>query len=277
MHLFVNLIQNIDQFPGSHDGVVSIEDIPVCFLCSSVPGSGIFEQLNDPAKPFMAAGCQEPVLSRADGIREGFRGAGYRGHLYETCFDVRYLETAIRLGERELELFEDTAEAGFYSTAAGDRNLVMRLKDDYDGAEPSGNSMAVLGLLRLAEHTNRDDFRAAADRALRSFGAKLAQAPVTAPQMLVAAMYAESEPKQIVVAGEMEAGARELLRAVWSRFLPAKTLALADGKSAKRLASLAPAVAERVPVDGKAAAYVCENYACHLPVTDKQDLIKLLQ
>ena len=87
--------------------------------------------------------------------------------LYEAQFDLRYLELAVRLTEKQMELFEDTEAGGFFSTAADDHRLVLRMKDDYDGAEPSGNSVAVLNLLRLAQMTDRDGFRESADRTLR--------------------------------------------------------------------------------------------------------------
>ncbi len=86
--------------------------------------------------------------------------------LYETGFELRDLELAIRLAEKTVELFEDAEHGAFFSTTAGDPTLVMRIKEDYDGAEPSGNSIAVLNLLRLAEITGRADFRLSAERAL---------------------------------------------------------------------------------------------------------------
>ena len=89
--------------------------------------------------------------------------------LYETGFDWRDLELAIGLTEKMLELFEDRENGAFYSTAAGDPTLVMRIKEDYDGAEPSGNSVAVLNLLRLAAMTDRADFRASADACAGGF------------------------------------------------------------------------------------------------------------
>ncbi len=75
--------------------------------------------------------------------------------LYETEFDIRYLQTAVKLATKQSELFEDKEHGGFFSTAAGDASLLMRMKDDYDGAEPSGNSVAALNLLRLAQMTDR--------------------------------------------------------------------------------------------------------------------------
>ncbi len=93
--------------------------------------------------------------------------------LYETAFDPAYVETAIRLTEEQRRLFEDRADGGFYASAAGDASLALRLKDSDDGAEPSGNSVAALNLLRLAQFTAREDFRECAARIFRAFAGTL--------------------------------------------------------------------------------------------------------
>ncbi len=93
--------------------------------------------------------------------------------LYEADFNPERIGMAIRLAVKMRELFEDPAAGGFFSTAAGDHNLVLRMKDDYDGAEPSGNAVALLDLLRLEHITDRPDFREAAERTLRALGPKI--------------------------------------------------------------------------------------------------------
>src|SRR3984957_6366935 len=95
--------------------------------------------------------------------------------LYEADFNSGHIEIAIQLTAKMRGLFEDTAEGAFFSTAAGDSSLVLRMKDDYDGAEPSGNAVALLDLLRLAHFTDCEDYREAAERTLGALGAKIAQ------------------------------------------------------------------------------------------------------
>jgi uncharacterized protein YyaL (SSP411 family) len=197
--------------------------------------------------------------------------------LYETRFETDHLELAVRILGRMCELFEDRERGGFYSTAEGDSNLILRMKDDYDGAEPSGNSIAALALLRAARMTGRDDLRERAAHALEAFSGRMRSIPAAVPQMLVAGMYSAAAPRQIVIAGgknESEA----LLEAVRKRFLPDATVLLAatDGDR-ETLARYAPAYAGMKPVDGHAAAYVCENFACRLPVTTVEKLDELLQ
>jgi uncharacterized protein YyaL (SSP411 family) len=196
--------------------------------------------------------------------------------LYEADFHLPYLLSAIRLTEKQIDLFEDKAGGGFYSTAAGDSSLVMRIKDDYDGAEPSGNSVAACNLLRLAQVTDRKDFRAAADRLLRAFAQRLRDHPVTAPQMLAAYEFSLAKPKQVVLVGN--AGLPALLRELNARFLPHKIVLLVDGEPLRKaLSSYLPVIETMTEKDGKATAYVCENYTCQLPTTDPQKFAELLQ
>ena len=199
--------------------------------------------------------------------------------LYETQFDPRHLELAAHLTEKQSELFEDREGGGFYSSAAGDASLVIRVKEDYDGAEPSGNSVAMLNLLRLAQMTNRDDFRQSADRALAAFGGKLAAAPVALPQMLAACEFLFGEPRQIILVGDRDAAdTRDLLRTLNSKFVPNRVVLLVDSADTRRaLAGRIPAIEEMRKLDGHASAYVCRNYTCQLPVSEAARLAELLQ
>jgi uncharacterized protein YyaL (SSP411 family) len=179
--------------------------------------------------------------------------------LYETSLDSRHLQLAVQLANKMIELFEDPDSGGFFSTSGGDRSLVMRIKDDYDGAEPSGNSIAALDLLRLASLTGNNAFRAAADRTLAAFARKMSDQPAGLPQMLVAWQWAAGKPMQVILAGE-PAAARDFADAVNRRFLPNRTIALAPDAG-----SCASAM---TPIDGRTTAYLCENYACRLPIND---------
>jgi len=198
--------------------------------------------------------------------------------LYEVSFEWRDFELAVRLAEKQSELFEDSEYGAFFSTAAGDPSLVIRMKDDYDGAEPSGNSIAVLNLLRLAQMTDRADFRASAERALAAFASRMVAAPVGVPQMLVAYAFSLAKPKQIILVGERDApDTRAMLAAMHARFLPAGIALLVDAQSRAPLARYIPAVAAMSAQEGRATAYVCENYACQLPTTELAAFEQLLQ
>jgi hypothetical protein len=186
--------------------------------------------------------------------------------LYETSFDVADFKFAAALAERAIELFEDRENGGFFSTEEGGAYLVLRLKDDYDGAEPSGNSGMALALLRLARMTDRGDFRQAAERTLAAFASRLKTQGAGLPQMLVANAFAMARPQEIVLAGSKTDGDMPaMLAAIRRRFLPNTVILMAQetGRSM-------PAI------ENRATAYVCENYACKLPVTSFEDLEKQL-
>jgi hypothetical protein len=187
--------------------------------------------------------------------------------LYETEFQKRDLEMAIQLTAKLVELFSDAENGGFFATATGDANLVMRMKDDYDGAEPSGNSIALLNLLRIAHMTGDAKFEKAADDALNGMASRISQQPVAVPQMLVALEYARAAKRQVILAGDADE-LRAFLREIRSRFLPHTAVLLADA---------APESAAYGKLDGQATAYVCENFTCQLPTTDLAKLGELLQ
>ncbi len=182
--------------------------------------------------------------------------------LYEMSFDPRCLDRARSLADAMLERFEDPA-GGLYSSAdSGD--LVLRLKDDYDGAEPAGNSLAAGALLRLAAYTRHEPYREAALRILHAFASRLNQQPLSLPQMLCAWMFELAPQRQIVIAGPAP---EPYLAAIRSRFL-SSTIVFVNPTD--------PSLSSMQPIDGRTAAYVCENYACQLPVTSIADFTRIL-
>ena len=201
--------------------------------------------------------------------------------LYEAQFDLRDLELAIRITEKQKELFEDPAHGAFFASAADDTSLVMRVKEDYDGAEPSGNSIAAMNLLRLARFTNRSDFRESAERTLAAFASRLAAAPVILPQMLAACEWLLGEPREIILVGDRgDTGGDTwaLLRTLHSRFVPNRVILLVDSPETRRaLAAGIPSIEFMEKIDGRATVYVCRNYTCQLPVTDSEKLAELIQ
>jgi hypothetical protein len=199
--------------------------------------------------------------------------------LYEAQFDLRDLELAIRLTEKQMELFEDPVQGAFFASAADDASLVMRVKEDYDGAEPSGNSVAAMNLLRLARFTNRADFRESAERTLAAFASRLAAAPATLPQMLAACEWLLGEPREIIlVGGRDDADTQALLRTLHSRFVPNRVVMLVDSPEARRaLAAGIPSIEFMEKMEGRASAYVCRNYTCQLPLTEARKFAELIQ
>jgi uncharacterized protein YyaL (SSP411 family) len=188
--------------------------------------------------------------------------------LYEADFNPRHIQNAITLADKMRELFEDSAEGAFFTTVEGDSSLVLRMKDDYDGAEPSGNSMALLDLLRLAHLTDRAGYRDGAARTLQALMPKMANQPVAVPQMLVALDYSLAAKREVVIVGEPSVFLRELR----GRFLPhTVTMVLGSGSQ------FFPGAADMRQIGGQPTAYVCQDYACQLPTNDLTKFVELLQ
>jgi uncharacterized protein YyaL (SSP411 family) len=198
--------------------------------------------------------------------------------LYEADFDPQWLQKSAELADAMLNQFYDAKEGGFFQTDGRDTSVIVRSKEDYDGAEPSGNSMATVLLLRLVQFTDRSDYRNAAEKTLQLFSGHLAKAPQVVPQLLCALDFYLSKPKQIVVAGKADAAdTRVLLRALHEQYLPNAIVILAEGdESQKSLVKLMPFLETIKPLDGKATAYVCVNYACQLPTSDLSKMLALL-
>ncbi len=190
--------------------------------------------------------------------------------LYEATFDVRYLREADRLAREAIVLFGDENSGGFYLTAADDDpNVLVRSRGDYDGAEPSGNSVMALVLLRLGGLFHDDELTAMARRTLDLFMPRIERYPMMAPLMVSAAMAASRPPRQIVIAAAPDADAtNRLVEQIRTAYLPDTSIVFvpADGADAW-LRERLDLIEGMVPVDGRAAAYVCENFICHRPVT----------
>ncbi len=136
-----------------------------------------------------------------------------------------HLDFAIALAESMLARFYDAENGGFWQSAAGAKDLILRVKEDYDGAEPSGNSVAILALLKLGRITDRKEFTQAAEKSLRLFANRLQQVPQAVPYLLQALDFSLEEPRRAVVAGDPSSPeTRALLRAIHSVYQPNKVV-----------------------------------------------------
>ena len=191
--------------------------------------------------------------------------------LYEATLQPRHLDFALALAEAMLEKFYDPTHGGFWQSAAGAPDLILRVKEDYDGAEPSGNSVAILALLKLAALTGRKDFHAAAAQSLRLFAERLQQLPQAVPYLLQALDFSLEEPRRVVIAGApAAAGTRELLRAAHRVFQPHKVI-LGTSGAVEEFARHLP------EKDGRPTAYVCLGATCQAPTPEPEKLHELLR
>ena len=198
--------------------------------------------------------------------------------LYEASFDVEWLKFAVELQETQDRLFFEEKNGGYFSTSGEDKSVFLRMKDDNDGAEPAASSVAALNLLRLAQFCDDKQRSERARKTIDAFATTLSHFPSAMPQMLVALDAALSKPRQIVIAGKKDAPeTKALLREVNGHFLPKTVLVLADGaEGQKYLGEKNDAIRAMSPINGKSAAYVCENFTCKAPVTDPAELAELL-
>ena len=190
--------------------------------------------------------------------------------LYETTAEPSHLDFAAALAEALLAKFYDSRGGGFWQGPADAGDLIWRVKDDYDGAEPSGNSAATLALLRLAAITGRREFRAAAEATLQLFARRLDDLPQAMPLMLQALDFYLEEPRRAVVAGDPAAGPfAVLLQAVHSVYQPNKVV-LGNRGSVEPFARGLPATNDPI-------AYLCTGDSCQAPTGDPSKLADLLR
>ncbi|HVU34884.1 MAG TPA: thioredoxin domain-containing protein [Opitutaceae bacterium] len=199
--------------------------------------------------------------------------------LYEAGFDLRWLRWAGQLQSKMDELFWDEAAGGYFNSAADDSSIVLRLKEDHDGAEPAPSSVAAMNLLRLSALLNSDGLRDRARRTLAAFQPQWSRSPQALPQMLCALELALEPPRHAVIAGDPDTDDfRALIGVLHERIGPRRSLLALDGGAGQAwLAAHAPWLAEMKPTDGRATVYLCEEYACHAPTSDPATLRELLR
>ena len=200
--------------------------------------------------------------------------------LYEATFDLRWLEEAVTLADSMIELFWDEGIGGFYDTGSDHETLVVRPRDVFDNAQPCGGSVASDVLLRLAVFTGKSDYSAKAAVPLRSLHQAMSQSPGGTGHWLSALDFYVSPPKEIAVIGPRDDPATQaLLDTVFHRFLPNKVVMGVEpplSPTVGNSGSDIPLLAGRGMVGGLPSAYVCQNYACQLPVTDPAGLAEQL-
>jgi uncharacterized protein len=190
--------------------------------------------------------------------------------LYEATLQPKHLAFAITLAESMLARFYDADNGGFWQSPPGAKDLILRVKEDYDGAEPSGNSVAALALLKLGKITDRKAFTEAGEETLRLFANRLQQAPQAVPFMLQALDFSLEEPRRAVVAGEpADPKTAALLRAVHSVYQPNKVVLGSSG-------DVEP-LARALPAKNEAVVYVCTGSACQPPTSDVPKVTELLR
>jgi hypothetical protein len=199
--------------------------------------------------------------------------------LYDATFDSSFLEGAMQTQQRTDELFWDPAGGAYFFTADDNEELLVRQKEVYDGAIPSGNSMAADNLVRLERLTGKTEYRQRAEQLFAAFSSQAKQLPSAHAQLMSALQRSAAPSLEVVIAGETKAEDTMLLIAtVRGMYLPhAAVLLVPPDENGTAIRSLVPFTEGLEPVDGRAAAYVCRDFACQLPTTDPARLSALLE
>ncbi|HEX7138831.1 MAG TPA: hypothetical protein VF219_13320, partial [Vicinamibacterales bacterium] len=195
--------------------------------------------------------------------------------LFQATTDLRWFDWAVDLQHRQDELFWDEQAGGWFSTDGRDPTVLLRMKEEYDGAEPSPNSVAVFNLLWLSHLVENAEWTSRAERTLKLFGARLEQLGRAVPMMSAALSTAVAGVQQVVIV-DNGSDPSALSSTVASRYLPFAIVLRTSADERRALADRLPFLSAMLPVDGQPAAYVCRDFACRRPVTDGDALLEEL-
>ena len=197
--------------------------------------------------------------------------------LYQTTFNPKYLALSLELQQDMMDLFWDEKEGGLYLYGHDGEQLITRPKELYDGALPSGNSVAAVNFLRLAALTGNSAIAEIADKQLTAFGGTVNQSPPGYAHFLMAVYLAENPTTEISIIGDIKnKEVKEMLDLVNQGFNPNRLVAVkVPGSMGEEISKLIPIIKERNQIDGKATAYVCKNFSCQPPVTEIEKLRNL--
>ena len=198
--------------------------------------------------------------------------------LYEANFQVGYLRAIIELNKDLIDHYWDEDKGGFYFIADDAEEILVRQKSIYDGAVPSGNSVAMLDLLRLGRITANPDYEEKAAQIARTFSMNIKRSPSLHTQFMVAMDFWIGPSYEIVIIGNSRAkDTKEMLEALRKHFIPNKVVILKDAKSkSPEIIRIAEFTKYQTSIDGKATAYVCADYKCKMPTTDVSKMLELL-
>lgn len=195
--------------------------------------------------------------------------------LYQAIFEVQYLKKALDLNNDMINLFWDENNGGLYLYGKDSEKLIVRPKEVYDGAIPSGNSAAALNMLRLSKITGNEKLEIKANQIFHTFGGHVKENPNSFSFLMMAFLYANTATKEIVISGKKDDKDTKIMISKYNnQFLPFSSIVLNEGN--EELYNIAPFIRNQQMIDNKATAYVCENFACHEPITNNKKLLEIL-
>lgn len=197
---------------------------------------------------------------------------------YESVFDEKYLALAISLCRDQFEHFWDEEFSGFFFTADDGEALITRQKEIYDGALPSGNSVSVLNILKIARLTGDPELEDRAARMAAAFSSQISRHPASFSMHMNSLDFMLGPSFEIVIAGDRNSPeTRRFLEALSGEYLPNKVVILKDEANGEEISGIAPYTRGHEPLNGKTAAHVCSNYECRLPTDDPARMLELIR
>lgn len=197
--------------------------------------------------------------------------------LYEATFDPRWMDLAFSLQEQQDALFLDTKDGTYFSNTANDPFVILRMKEDYDGAEPSANSISAMNLLRLGRILHRDTLEEHAQKILAAATPLLTSGPTAIPQMLCALDFALHAPEQAVIVGDRSAqDTQQMLKTVQADYLP-NLVVLLKNTAKPQEGILTKELEPFTSTEGKPTFYLCENFTCQAPTTEIKEVTAALK
>lgn len=199
--------------------------------------------------------------------------------LYEATFDPRYIEYSKKLADKMIELFLDEESGGFFFTAHDADDLPVRQKKLHGGALPSGNSIAILDLIRLSYILADPEYENRAERFFKSFSKEISSAPSAYIYSVIALDFLSGPSREIVIVeGESGAGLDDLLEAIYNQFIPNKVVVLKpnDKIMASKVVRVIPLVKDYIAIDGRTTVYVCKDRVCSMPTGSIEKVKELL-
>ncbi|TDT63695.1 thioredoxin domain-containing protein [Fonticella tunisiensis] len=198
--------------------------------------------------------------------------------LYGASFEEKYLKYALKLNEELIDYFWDEKNGGFYFTSKDEEEILIRTKEVYDGAVPSGNSVALLNLLRIGRITGNSKYDDFAAKLQRAFSKSVMDTPMGYTQMLVGLDFSLGPSLEIVIAGKRNSeDTLNMIKVLQRRFIPNAVLLLNPaGEENPEIHSIAEYTRLQKSIDGRATAYVCRNFACSEPATTVEEMLNKL-
>lgn len=197
--------------------------------------------------------------------------------MYQASFEVKYLKSALEYSNQFLNHFQDAENGGFYYTADDSEELLIRRKEIYDGAIPSGNSVAMMNLLRIFRITGDTRWEETTEEIGRAFYKEISHIPSAHCFVMSALEPAREDSREVVITGNPDSpGVREMKNLLERSYHPGMTVVFRPEGESPEICGLIPFTKEMKSLNGKATAYICRNHACQNPVTDPKEMMKRL-